>query len=176
MAGESTRVDPRWVHDQVARYEGPLLRYAWRITGDLESARDVVQETFLRLWERPPATDDAVGGWLYTVCRNRCLDLKRKGKHMQPNGQRMADGQPSGQPGPDAAAQADEAHRLLAEAMRQLSPAQQEVLQLKFQGGFSYRQIAEVTGLSVSNVGFHIHAGLDQLRRKLHSIGLLGQA
>ena len=45
---------------------------------------------------------------------------------------------------------------------------QQEVIRLKFQHGLSYKQIAEVTQLSVSNVGFLIHAGLKTLRQRLN--------
>jgi len=44
---------------------------------------------------------------------------------------------------------------------------QKEVLRLKFQGGLRYREIAEVTGLSVGNVGFLIHRGLKSLRERL---------
>ena len=45
-----------------------------------------------------------------------------------------------------------------------LPPKQQEVIRLKFQGEMSYKEISEVTQLSVSNVGFLIHAGLKRLR------------
>ncbi len=48
-----------------------------------------------------------------------------------------------------------------------LPPRQQEVLLLKFQHGLSYKQIAHVTGLSVSNVGFLIHTAIKALRQKL---------
>ena len=38
-----------WVNGALKRYERPLIAYALRITGNLETARDVVQDTFLRL-------------------------------------------------------------------------------------------------------------------------------
>lgn len=44
---------------------------------------------------------------------------------------------------------------------------QQEVVRLKFQNGLSYREISEITGLSVSNVGYLLHAAIQTLRRKL---------
>jgi len=44
---------------------------------------------------------------------------------------------------------------------------QREVIRLKFQEGLSYREIAAVTGLSVSNVGFLIHRGVSTLREKM---------
>ena len=45
--GESSRAD--WVQAALLRYEQPLLRYALRVTADPERARDVVQDTFMRL-------------------------------------------------------------------------------------------------------------------------------
>ena len=46
---------------------------------------------------------------------------------------------------------------------------QREVLRLKFQCGLKYREISEVTGLSVSNVGFLIHTAISTLRKDLHT-------
>ena len=47
---------------------------------------------------------------------------------------------------------------------------QQEVIRLRFQNDFSYREISAVTDLSVSNVGFLIHTGLKAIRRKLNAL------
>ena len=55
-----------------------------------------------------------------------------------------------------------------------LTPRQREILRL-FCDGFSYKQIAGITGLSVSNVGFLIHTGIQTLRRQLKAAGLIGQ-
>ena len=52
-------------------------------------------------------------------------------------------------------------------AIEALPGPEREVLQLKFQQGLSYREIAGVTGHSVSNVGFLIHTGLKSLRGRL---------
>ena len=52
-------------------------------------------------------------------------------------------------------------------ALRALPPNQQEVIRLKFQHGLKYKEIAAVTGLSVSNVGFLIHTAIKQMRGTL---------
>jgi RNA polymerase sigma-70 factor (ECF subfamily) len=48
--------------------------------------------------------------------------------------------------------------------LERLPENQREVIRLKFQGDLSYKEISEVTGLSVSNVGFLIHTGIKRLR------------
>ncbi len=78
MDTDETR-QAEWVRAAVDRYAGPLTRYATLITGDLEQARDVVQDTFVRLCAEKPSTVNAhLGQWLFTVCRNRALDVQRR--------------------------------------------------------------------------------------------------
>ena len=48
-----------------------------------------------------------------------------------------------------------------------LPPNQREVIRLKFQNGFSYQEISRISGHSVSNVGYLIHAGIKTLRGRL---------
>src|SRR5438093_1886732 len=68
-----------WVRQAVDRYAGPLIRYAALITGDLEDARDVVQDTFVRLCEEESGrVNSHLAQWLFKVCRNRALDVQRK--------------------------------------------------------------------------------------------------
>ena len=63
----------------------------------------------------------------------------------------------------------DTAARVMRE-METLPDNQSEVLRLKFQNGFAYKEIAEVTGLSVGNIGFLIHVGLKTLRTRMASM------
>ena len=51
--------------------------------------------------------------------------------------------------------------------VEKLTPRQQEVLRLRLQAGLSYREIAKVTGLTIGNVGFHLHAAVRNLRDSL---------
>ncbi|HUT00839.1 MAG TPA: sigma-70 family RNA polymerase sigma factor [Phycisphaerae bacterium] len=166
-----------WFRSVLAAQEGPLLRYAGRILGDVERARDVVQETFLRLLKSGKGPgDNHVPEWLFTVCRNRALDVCRKERRMTYLGEHAESVQPSREPAPPAEADRQEQVGHVTAALRSLPQRQQEVLRLKFQNGFSYKQIAGITGLSASNVGFLIHTGIGTLRRRLKAAGLLGQA
>src|SRR5262245_7005067 len=69
--------------EALARYEAPLIRYAVQLLGDVEQARDVVQDTFVQLCRADPAeVGDHLSAWLYSVCRNRSLDILRKERRM----------------------------------------------------------------------------------------------
>ena len=60
----------------------------------------------------------------------------------------------------------DEAGRV-QQLIRSLPENQQEVIRLRFQNSLSYKEIADVTGLTVTNVGFLIHRGLKTVRSKV---------
>lgn len=157
-----------WVRGALDAYEHALVRYAVRITGDLESARDVVQDTFLRLCEAEPAqVDGHLAAWLYTVCRNRALDVRKKEGRMSPLLEGQAEAVASPLAGPGDAAERHEAHRLLLEALDTLPEDQQRVCRLKFQQGLSYREISAQTGLSLGTVSNLMAYAMKALRVQL---------
>jgi RNA polymerase sigma factor (sigma-70 family) len=158
---------PARVRSALQEFEGPLLRYAQRITGDAERARDVVQETFLRLWKEDAGVlDGRLPQWLFTVCRNYALDVRRKEQRMTSLAEPIAYRTLSDELPPDETAATADAAEHVAGWLARLPANQQEVIRLKFQNGLKYKQIAEVTGLSVTNVGFLIHKGIAALREK----------
>ena len=168
MSGDETSDRGRWIRSVVERYEGQLVRYAARITGDVERGRDVAQEAFLRLCREDRAkVDGHLAEWLFTVCRNRALDVKRKEKRMHSLPADQAAKQPSNEPDQAIAAETRDTADHLRRLLETLPENQQEVVRLKFQAGLSYREISRVTELSVSNVGYLIHTAIRRLREKL---------
>ena len=79
----------------------------------------------------------------------------------------LPDDRPCAAPGPAALLEQRESAASIFDLLDALSPNQREVIRLKFQNDLSYREIAEVTQLSVTNVGFLLHAGLKKLRALL---------
>lgn len=67
-------------------------------------------------------------------------------------------------PDPSKAMEERERHAEVIALLDRLPENQREVIRLKFQGDLSYKEISDVTGLSVSNVGFLIHTGIKRLR------------
>ncbi|HRX83943.1 MAG TPA: sigma-70 family RNA polymerase sigma factor [Phycisphaerae bacterium] len=150
------------------RYEQPLIGYAARITGDAHRARDVVQETLLKfVSDGAPRDPDRAAAWLFKVCRNAALSVRRKEKRVQPLTLDIADRQLAGDASPLADVErGDETARVLA-LVADLPERQQEVVRLRFHAGLSYRQIAEVLDITTNNVGVMLHHALTRLRRQL---------
>lgn len=149
----------------VGRFQPSLTRYAARLLGDHDLARDVVQDTFVKLAAQAPGTVDGhVAEWLFTVCRHRALDVLRKGNRMKAFTDGEAERVAAAEPRPGAALEREELHAALLRSIERLPANQQEVVRLKFQNGFSYKEISRITELSVSNVGFLIHTAVTRLR------------
>ena len=157
-----------WVREAVSQHEGPLLRYAARITGDVERGRDVVQETFLKLCREDPAElDGHLTQWLFTVCRRGALDVCRKEKRMSTITDQQTLSELSREQDQAAQAEVQDTAALVDELVAGLPVNQQEVIRLKFHGGLSYREISAVTELSVSNVGYLIHTAIAKIREQM---------
>ena len=154
----------------VAEYEQALVRHAARhLAGDIERARDAVQETFMRLHQEGPETlDGRLRPWLYRVCRQRAIDLARKHRpvNVDPAALDVHRPDPSARD-PAAGLEADERRAALAQAMAALPKAEREAVLLKFQDDLSYKEIAEATGRTVDHVGVLIHRGIRRLRAAL---------
>jgi RNA polymerase sigma-70 factor (ECF subfamily) len=153
----------------LASHEKALVSYARRLlSGDEEAARDAVQETFLRYLRDPElGRVERPEAWLYKVCRNVALDRFRKEQRIPPLRESAIQATPDAGNSPDQVLENHETSRAIIQAMANLPSRQQEVLRLKFLGGLSYREISEVTGNSISNVGFIIHQSLRALRSAL---------
>jgi RNA polymerase sigma-70 factor (ECF subfamily) len=160
-----------WLTATIARHEGRLILYAQRIlAGDLARARDVVQETFLKLCRTPRAQITGhEAAWLYTVCRRTALDVKRKERRMTSIADDTAASLPSPAPDPASATEQSDSAAEALRALNHLPEPQREAILLKFGHNLSYKEIAQVTGHTVSNVGFLIHTGLKTLRRHFAS-------
>lgn len=153
----------------VARHQTPLLRYATRLLrGDADRARDVVQDTFVRLMRQPPAeVNGHLAEWLFTVCRRRAFDVLRKERRVARFGEGQAERLAAATPLPGRELEHAEAHAAVLALIAQLPPNHQEVIRLRFQSGFSYKEISRITGLSVTNVGFLLHTAVARLRREM---------
>ena len=150
----------------VKRFEIPLLQYARRITGDREKARDVVQETFIK-FQRNGALrrDDQPATWLFTVCRNRALNVCRKERRIMYLDEELIEARDREQPMPFDQLEQKEATGFLLRIVATLPARQQEVLQLKFQNDLSYQQIADIMKTTANNVGVLHHTALRALRQ-----------
>lgn len=157
-----------YTDELVTKHQSALLGYVYGFTKDYHDAQEVVQETFLRLIEKPPPNFDGITSWLFKVARNLCIDRgKRKSRYEKiivkhESTIQIVDFREKLNPFNNALAL--ERWEQIIETLNQLPENQKWVILLFFQQGMLYREIAEVTGLSMSSVGMLLNRGLKALK------------
>lgn len=156
------------VERAISEFESPLIGYAKTIVHDLDRARDVVQDTFIRLYQQDVGkVNSGLKSWLFTVCRNRALDVLRKEKRMVLVEDEILDANASNIKSPATITAEQERVAMVKSYIARLPENQATAIILKFEKGYSYQQISEETGLTTGNVGFLIHTGMKRLRETL---------
>jgi RNA polymerase sigma-70 factor (ECF subfamily) len=162
---DMVQTQEQFIEWALKEYERPLIGYAQGFVHDWERARDVVQDTFIRLCQQDMAkVRDGVKTWLFTVCRNRALDVLRKDSRLVEMDEKKLLAIPGNSVSAAAMLEKEELQERLDGYLQRLTPNQREVITLKFQQGLSYEEISRVTGLSNGNVGFLLHHALKRLR------------
>jgi RNA polymerase sigma factor (sigma-70 family) len=157
------RQDHEWVVAAARRFERPLLAYARRLLRDDGRGEDIVQEAFLRLCKQSRnEVEPRLGPWLFTVCRRHVVDILRKENRMTALSEALEP--PAVSDGPAELVEAIDLNQAVVARLNGFPPDQQEAVRLKFLQQFSYREIAEVMGLSESHVGVLIHTAIKKLR------------
>lgn len=143
----------------------PVYTVALRITGDVHTAEDTMQEVFLSLFRNLP--DDNVTNvraWIFRVTHNEALNLVRARKVKD---KYSADCDDDWESIPDPE-QSDFTTRLdINSALALLPPDQREIITLYAVGGLKLREIASVTGLSAASVGRRYRKAVEKLKKLL---------
>jgi len=151
----------------VSEYETALLGYAGRIVNSPTLAQDVVQNVFIKLyngWKDGMKPSPKLKGWLYRVAHNEAVDFVRKESRLkvlhEKHAEKVLDECPDGHNCPAAVADRKE---LVLVNLKKLHPVEQQIVILRMENGFSYKEISEVTGRSEGNIGNILHHAVKKL-------------
>ncbi len=148
-----------------AQHAPALLRYLRRLTGSMVDARDLLQDTFLRLWLQPdPAAIGNARAWLWRVATNLAQNHARDERRLR---QREHDSAASA-PAVSSAQQRMEAHSRVERALGAIDARGRRVL-LLFAEGFTYREISSITGIEPGYVGVIMQRARGEFRRHFES-------
>ena len=165
----------------VHRWEQPLFRFVYRMQPRQEDARDICQETFLRILKKSHRfrAGSRFSTWMYQIALNLCRDKARRAKRWnlviaeRPELPDRAQG-PLAPETLDPAAHAERREKSSAvlRALNQLPPEQREVVVLKEFEGLKFREIAEILGCPESTVKSRMYYGLNGVRTTLMGQGI----
>jgi RNA polymerase sigma-70 factor (ECF subfamily) len=176
--------------DRIYRdYVDLIYRFAHRLCGESEAARDIVQETFLNAYRgfKDFRGDAQLSTWLYTIASHACMRMRRKRKG-QPERELSleefiptSDGEfqlqvPVEGLSPEQALQNKELRRMLDHAIGRLPPKYRMVLVLRDMEGLSAKEVGSIMRLNERAVKSRLHRARLFVRKELSAKGLTQQS
>ncbi len=167
------------------RWERPLYRFVSRMLPRHEDARDVCQETFLRILKKSHRfrSGSRFSTWMYQIALNLCRDQLRRRRRwslliaekrdLPDHPGEESSAIPRGSD-PDARIECREKSAAVLAALREIPTEQREVLILKEFQGLKFREIAEILDLPASTVKSRMYYGLHSVRTALARQGISG--
>ncbi|HJT87853.1 MAG TPA: sigma-70 family RNA polymerase sigma factor [Bryobacteraceae bacterium] len=163
--------DPQALAELYDKYGRMVFGLILRMVRDRGIAEDLVQETFLRVWNRVGGFDSergAVGPWLLAVARNRAIDyLRYQGRRAEST----IELNETEHPALFADVQTDilrfDVVKRVANALKQLAPQQREAIELAYFEGLSQTEIAERMRQPLGTVKTWMRRALQQMREEL---------
>lgn len=151
----------------VNKYKGPVLNVIYRFIGRQGDAEDLAQEVFLRVYKarnryRPIAKFST---WLFRIVTNLCLNYKRRPESLSLD--EICVNPKSNLPSPDILLERDETNAMIRAAIDSLPRNQRIAIILQRFENASYKEIANIMGVSVSAVESLIYRAKQTLRKKL---------
>ena len=155
----------------VIRYQKPVFNVALRMLHNRQDAMDVAQTTFLKAFEHLGDYDGAFRfySWLYRIAINESLNALAMRK---PRAE-LDSGAADEGPGPDRAAEGDQALQAIEDALMHISPELRTVLVLRHITQLSYEDMAQALGLPEKTVKSRLHTAREQLRDHLLRSGAI---
>jgi RNA polymerase sigma-70 factor (ECF subfamily) len=165
------------MNDLYDRYGRLTYSLIFRIVRNPSTAEDLLQETFLRIWNRVQSFDaerGALGAWVLTVARNRAIDyLRSTDGRMQAGAMEL---EQLDRPGLfaklDSAALAIDRVRRLKSAFEKLTPTQRQVIELAYYEGMSQTEMAQRLNQPLGTVKTWTRSALKTLRDELAEVAI----
>ena len=174
------RNTPEAVDEAIGLLQNTVYSFSMKVCGHPEDAEDTMQEVLFRSLGHLAKIQDpqALAVWLYTVTRNRCWRMRRKGasapKHIQSLDELMPDEAELGRllldaaPGPEANLLYAEQHHLLHQAVLQIPAQLRIVLVLHDMEELTTEQVAQVLGLQPGTVRVRLHRARLAVRKEMN--------
>jgi RNA polymerase sigma factor (sigma-70 family) len=151
-----------------------MFRIALRLLENPDSAKDVIQETYLKLWEKRNEISRfrSIEAYAITIVKNKCLDKLRLVKQnvdiksIKTASQR-----------PDLEYEQKESANEIEKIIRTLPKQQKTIIQLRDIEGLAYEEIAELLDMSVNNIRVHLSYARKKIKEELdktYNYGLYG--
>ncbi|HJC92627.1 MAG TPA: sigma-70 family RNA polymerase sigma factor [Candidatus Phocaeicola excrementigallinarum] len=161
--------------DNILPLKDKLFRLALRITFDSSEAEDIVQDTLIKVWDKRDEWQqiESIESYCMTITRNLAIDRSQKmearNMELTPEAQEMPDTLT-----PEKLFEQDEQLRLIHQAINSLPEKQRTIVQLRDIEGKSYKEIAEILGITEEQVKVNLFRARQRIKTEINGINDYG--
>jgi len=168
--------DARFYEPLVRAYEPPALRLATGMLGNLDDARDALQDAFVKAYEALHRFDlrRPFGPWFFQILRNHCRDMLRSRQarfKLEALDENLEHRPEDAEKGPERTRQRTAASEILWRALEKIGYEHREILVLKELQGFRYNEIAEILDIPEGTVASRLFHARHALKDALDEMG-----
>ena len=170
LVRRATHRDAAAFAELIGRFERTALALALAGTGDAHAAGDVVQDAFVRAWQRLGSLNDPArfGPWLAGIVRNLAADFRRSGRRLRSREDLDAVAPTlASHDDPASRLHLDETKRLISQAIESLDEVSRSAVVLRYYEGLTSRRIAELLELSPAAIDMRLMRAREHLRQRL---------
>jgi RNA polymerase sigma-70 factor (ECF subfamily) len=161
----------------VERYQGTLFNFLCRMVGDSETAEDILQETFIRIYETRERVIEKFSAWIFTIASNLARDELRRRKRKRLTSLEEVGGNMKlnslsstshwNPPEPDQVVANGELRSRIEDAIGKLEYKYREVVLLRDIEGRTYEEISEILGMRLGTVKSRLNRARLKLQEEL---------
>lgn len=153
----------------VLPYRDKLYRFALSIVGNAFDAEDVLQEVMIKIWKKWDHFEGLENkeAWAMTVTRNMSIDKIRASKRSKASDVDQYHHLSDSGMTPEASLESSDRMKVILDIINELPTVQKDVVHLRDIEGYTYKEIAEILGLSVDQVKVNLHRARKALRKQL---------
>jgi len=148
------------------RYETRLVAYATRYLGSVDLARDVCQEVFVKLINKPPRVliCDSIGPWLFRVTRNLAIDKRRRRKfEIHEEDTDIPEARDEGDPLSSLRERND--IEVIRQLVQDLPKDLRDVVELRIDGDVPFKDISRILSIPQGTALWRMHRAVEVLRQ-----------
>ncbi len=155
--------------ESVLPLKNQLYRLALRIVGREDRAQDVVQEVLIKVWEKREELTEVnnLSGYCVRMTRNLAIDKTRSRHHQSTTALHQVQHFVAPSPTPYEATAENDTFKVVRTIIKKLPPVQREIFELRDFEGLSYKEIAETTGQSMSQVKVYLSRARYKIKTEL---------
>ncbi|MFZ2657395.1 MAG: sigma-70 family RNA polymerase sigma factor [Victivallales bacterium] len=151
------------------KYEKSLIKYIYGFTFDSELSKDICQETFLRLINRPPLffLGDSIKPWLFKVARNKSIDALRSRHSKGASETELYNQSKNCEEHPSELLSQDENIGRLKSAMKNIPEMYREIVSLRVYGRLTFNEISKLHGIPMGTALWRMQKAVSLLREEM---------